>query len=151
MFSSKLYFRNHALHHQGELSNFFLHPWNLFFFLSLPCYPLFGPCYCPVAPPCWGGNLLQFVDLDVELLTSACHTNLQGLLLTCYNILWSSCYGVNITNRTLLTRIVDMPLRARTLMAPVSVCSGSLEAGESLGGTSFGLLWQPQNGGWQSL
>ena len=50
-------------------------------------------------------TLLQFVDLDVELLSSACHTNLLGPLLTCYNILWSSCYGVNITTRTFLTRI----------------------------------------------
>ena len=50
-------------------------------------------------------TLLQFVDLDVELLSSACHTNLLGPLLTRYNILWSSCYGVNITTRTFLTRI----------------------------------------------
>ena len=40
----------------GWVIKLFLHPWNLFFFLSLPCYPRFGPCYCPVAPPCWGGH-----------------------------------------------------------------------------------------------
>ena len=50
-------------------------------------------------------TLLQFVDLDVELLSSACHTDFPGSLLTCYNMLWSSCYNVNITTRTLLTRI----------------------------------------------
>ena len=103
MFLSKLYFRSHALHHQGELSNFF-HIKSILFsvFAMLSSFrTLLLPCCAYLLRR----TLLQFVDLDVELLSSACHTNLLGPFLTCYNILWSSCYGVNITTRTFLARI----------------------------------------------